>query len=236
MTSWTQPRESAEEGADLNTSISEDNRPSQPSSSHKTPDTSSSLASSNYKSTRNDASTTNDYTNLSLSESFGNIFSAPCQTLIIHACNCEGSWGAGIAAAFRKNYPSAFKIYASHCHEHGFDLFGTALLIPPQKPDRTKNRNAHFVGCLFTSRSKGRKKDSPEQILNATGPAMMDLLLQAREWNSKNADDRKVGEVRMCKINSGLFAVPWDETAAVIEAIAADKGDFEEVRVISREE
>ncbi|CAK3929808.1 ADP-ribose 1 -phosphate phosphatase [Lecanosticta acicola] len=170
---------------------------------------------------------------LRLIESIGDIFDAPPNSLIIHACNCEGSWGAGIAAAFKNHYAGAYKVYAAHCKQNGHDLFRKALLIPPQKLDKKKQ---HFVGCLFTSRSKGKKKDSPSAILQATKPAMEDLLRQVQDWNAEHADGDAVGEVRICKINSGLFAVPWEETKEVMESLDVENHSIKEVKVISREE
>ena len=190
---------------------------------------------------------------LTLSESTGDIFAAPPDTLLIHACNCEGSWGGGIAVAFKNHYPKSYEVYAHYCATHTPDeLAGTALLIPPQTETADKR---HFVGCLFTSRSKGKKKDSAETILGATAPAMRDLMIRVREWNrnvtghNKNLDEgdanaigdvpnpkTKVREVRMCKINSGLFAVPWEKSKAALEAIEVDKHDFEKVEVITRPE
>ncbi|KAK5115645.1 hypothetical protein LTR85_009816 [Meristemomyces frigidus] len=177
----------------------------------------------------------NDSNKLRIEEEIGDIFNAPPNTLIIHACNCEGSWGAGIAKAFADNYPAACDKYADHCDEHADNLFGHALLIPPSKED--DGAAIHFVGCLFTSRSKGRKKDTPTRILGATGPAMRDLLEQVREWNAKAADDgEKVGEVRMCQINSGLFNVPWKKTRTVLEGIeVGEDDDVKVVKVVSRE-
>jgi len=66
----------------------------------------------------------------------------------------------------------------------------------------------HFVGCLFTSKKFGKGKDSPAQILASTGPAMEDLLRAFREYNSADDNKNKISEIRMCQINSGLFAVP----------------------------
>lgn len=177
----------------------------------------------------------------SIVEQTGDIFNAPSNTLIIHACNCEGSWGAGIAAAFGELFPEAYDIYSNHCDKHGHALFGKALLIPPVKrtsskeEDRDGNQSfaKHFVGCLFTSRAFGRKKDSPSRILKATVPAMLDLLRQVKEWNAKAQDDEKVGEVRMCKINSGLFAVPWEKTKAALEQIDVSDEDVKVVKIVS---
>lgn len=65
---------------------------------------------------------------------------------------------------------------------------------------------------------------------------MRDLLKAVDKWNQKDGssgDGTKgedcesgkvhVGEVWMCKINSGLFGVPWKETVDVLEAIEVDE-------------
>jgi len=170
---------------------------------------------------------------LQIEEEIGDIFSAPPNTLIIHACNCEGSWGAGIAKAFKDRYPAAYGPYVDYCDEHEDNAIGTALLIPPSKDADEESK--HFVGCLFTSRSKGRKKDSPAKILNATSPAMEDMLKQVKDWNAKAAEGEgeKVGEVRMCKINSGLFNVPWAKTRLVLEGIDVGDLDVKVIKVVS---
>jgi len=96
----------------------------------------------------------------------GDIFDAPEGAVLIHACNCQGSWGKGIAKAFKEKYPAAFEVYRSHCrtllsspeytaipnltvmsneppnagHTDSRRLRlpeGTTLLIPPQKGDYT---------------------------------------------------------------------------------------------------
>jgi ADP-ribose 1''-phosphate phosphatase len=190
-------------------------------------------------------------------ESTGDIFNAPPNTLIIHACNCDGSWGAGIAAAFKSKYPKAFEVHKDHCDEYGIELIESAQLIPPidafeapdSVPDETpddalqfnipsskglKAKPAkHFVGCLFTSRHYGRRRDSPGRILAATAPAMVDLLRKVNAWNAEAEPGEKIGEVRMCKINSGLFAVPWAKTRGVLEDIDVSRSSVKSVRVIS---
>lgn len=99
----------------------------------------------------------------------GDIFSAPEGTILVHACNTVGSWGAGIALAFRDRYPAQFQIYKAHCKEHGQSLVGTCLLIPGDH---------HSIACLFTSRTYGKRKDKPEEILAATRTAVEDLVKQ----------------------------------------------------------
>ncbi|PNS16010.1 hypothetical protein CAC42_4411 [Sphaceloma murrayae] len=156
-----------------------------------------------------------------VTEEAGDLFNAPPNTVLVHACNCRGYWGAGIAAVFKKRYPEAFKICNTHCTSSPKDsLPGTALLIPPQKSDKGK----HFVGNLFTSRSIGKSKDPKAVILNNTGPAMEDLLKQIADFN-KGKGDGKIKRIWLCKINSGIFGVPWEKTREVLESVEVPDGD-----------
>ncbi|OCK84060.1 hypothetical protein K432DRAFT_274495, partial [Lepidopterella palustris CBS 459.81] len=150
---------------------------------------------------------------LTLTHHTGDIFAAPAQTLFIHACNTQGSWGAGIAAAFKDRYPRAYQAYHSHCLSKHVRT-GTALLIPPCETD--PSRPKHWVGCLFTSARYGRRKDGPEEILANTGPAVRDLLRQVGEG-------RGVVGARVCKINSGKFGVPWSRTLRVLEEVVVEE-------------
>jgi O-acetyl-ADP-ribose deacetylase (regulator of RNase III) len=116
----------------------------------------------------------------------GNIFDAPPNTILIHACNTLGSWGAGIALAFQSKYPDAFKVYKAHCAAHTNDeLIGTCLVIRG-KPVAESGKG-HDIACLFTSRAYGRYKDGPEDILNATRGAVRDLLRQNGEGKPLHA-------------------------------------------------
>jgi ADP-ribose 1''-phosphate phosphatase len=154
----------------------------------------------------------------------GDLFAAPPQTLLIHACNTIGSWGGGIALAFRNLYPAEFQIYRAHCARSSPNqLLGTALLIPPQKKGGA-GRGGHWIGCLFTSRRYGRAKDAPGVILRATGPAMRDLMRLVVEEEVRRGVG-VVGEVRMCRINAGLFAVPWERSKRAIEEMELGEGE-----------
>ncbi|SPQ20514.1 72d39534-d385-42a5-ad9e-00d6972a9d13 [Thermothielavioides terrestris] len=174
-----------------------------------------------------------------ITDKIGDLFAAPPNTLLIHACNCIGSWGGGIALAFRDRYPAAYAVYRAHCARSTPDaLLGTALLIPPQTGKGNKGKvnvnkegqqgnkdtgQGHYVGCLFTSRRVGKGRDAPETILRATVPAMAHLMrLVAEEEGRAGAS---IAEVRMCRINSGLFAVPWDQSKKAIEGMELMEGE-----------
>ncbi|GAB1313581.1 ADP-ribose 1''-phosphate phosphatase [Madurella fahalii] len=163
-----------------------------------------------------------------ITDKTGDLFAAPPHTLLIHACNAVGSWGGGIALAFRKRYPAEFKLYHAHCLRSTPDkLVGTALLIPPvqQQQQQQQGAKGHYIGCLFTSRRYGKARDPPGRILEATGPAMRDLMRLVVEEKERGG---RIGEVRMCRINSGLFGVPWARSKAAIEGLELGEGEVPE--------
>lgn len=129
----------------------------------------------------------------------GNLFDAPKGSVIIHACNTKGVWGSGIAKEFAKRFPKARDVYSQHCQQHGPSLIGTALLIPA---------GDYVIGCLFTSKNYGQFVDPPQRILKATESAIADLI-------SQNSENRSL---HTCKINAGLFKVPWNDTKALLKA------------------
>lgn len=128
----------------------------------------------------------------------GNLFDAPKGSIIIHACNTKGMWGSGIAKAFAQKFPKARDIYVKHCQEHGASLIGTCLLIPA---------GDYTIGCLFTSNNYGMFVDKPHQILENTLNAVAHMI-------ALNAENK---EMHMCKINAGLFKVPWPDTKKILE-------------------
>ncbi|CAG5162211.1 uncharacterized protein ALTATR162_LOCUS6180 [Alternaria atra] len=161
---------------------------------------------------------------LTLTHHTGNIFAAPPQTLLIHACNVQGAWGSGIAKAFKDTYPKAYTIYHAFCtKEHLLKSrpvpTGSALLIPPVDAGKE-----HWIGCLFTSAKYGKGKDKPDVIVGNTKPAM-EMLLELVSMAGG------IEGVRMCKINSGKFGVEWERTRGVLEDIVIREGWMGSVEV-----
>jgi len=129
----------------------------------------------------------------------GNLFNAPEESIICHAVNCRGVWGAGIALQFAKRFPWSFREYQKICaSKKDWELVGTTSLISSPK---------HIIGCLFTSKGFGDNADPESYILYQTINAISDLI-------SKNIHKRPI---HMCKINSGLFGVKWEKTQKVLE-------------------
>lgn len=119
------------------------------------------------------------------------LFSAPQDMLLVHACNCQGVWGSGIALQFYHEFEPEFHLYENHCNNYSYRLAGSALII---------NR----VGCLFTSPGYAKHVAPPAEILINTELAVRDLL------------SKTTMKIAMPKINSGLFKVPWEDTEAVL--------------------
>lgn len=128
----------------------------------------------------------------------GDLFNAPKGSILAHACNCRGRWGSGIAAIFARQFQMPYRAYQADCQRFGDQLLGSSKIYTGRE---------YKIAALFTSRGFGSEVDSPEQILKATETAVWELKQQAAELGL---------EVHMPKINSGLFRVPWDMTAALI--------------------
>lgn len=128
----------------------------------------------------------------------GDLFSASEGSILVHACNTQGVWGSGIAAQFANEFPEAFRQYNKLCCKEGDNLLGTCFLID------TPN---YSIGCLFTSSGYGSYVSKPDVILSNTRIAISDLIHQ--NWTGR--------PIHMCKINSGLFRVPWGLTQEVLE-------------------
>ncbi|KAJ5382226.1 hypothetical protein N7517_000137 [Penicillium concentricum] len=176
-------------------------------------------------------------------ETPGDLFDAPNGAALIHACNCQGVWGAGIARAFHGRYPGAYEIYRTHCliyrdHPvthvitdlHGEDPqpslvvhrpLGTALMIPPQQSDFLLHRRRHWIICLFTSEHYGSRVDSEDMIVNNTFAALQHLSGQLRDLpqqGSERTNERpqKLYSNRFC---TGLFNVSWDRISKLIDIV-----------------
>lgn len=168
--------------------------------------------------------TSNTSQTLTVIEETGDLFEAPDRAVLIHACNCLGRWGSGIAREFKTRYPRAYAAYKAHCKKHSpSDLVGTALLLPQSELSGPKHR----VGCVFTSKGFGTNKDAVSDILRATRTAMAELL-------DAICKDGDIMEIRICKINSGAFGVPWERTKRVLEGLKRNTAPMlQELRVFT---
>lgn len=181
-------------------------------------------ASQSEQPTATEETTSPEIKNLQLTYQVGDIFDAPKNCLIIHACNTEGHWGAGIALAFKKRYPKAYAAHNKYCTKDHNKVnpvpTGTTQLLAP-----VDGEPEHWVGCLFTSALYGKAKDNPAQILESTEASMVMLLeLVEKADEDQGGDGNKISEIRMCKINSGKFGVPWVKTEEVLQGIVLQRG------------
>ena len=132
------------------------------------------------------------------------LFDAPPGSYILHACNAQGVWGAGIAKEFKFRYPKAYDAYKSVCRGMG-GLDGQSLLIED-------SGGPHIVCCLIASIGYGKRRDSEEDILLNTRQAVVLLLGRMQR-------DGRERVIYSNKFNSGLFGVPWEKTEAVLKSV-----------------
>lgn len=135
----------------------------------------------------------------------GDLFTAPKDAILAHACNGQGVWGAGVAAIFRKLFPDEYVMYNKACMA---GVVGGELVM------------AGRVACLITSPDFGSNKDGIQEILANTEVSFKKLLRIAHR------------EIHMPKINSGIFGVPWHLTEQVVlKCIKEYPGDAPKVVV-----
>lgn len=131
----------------------------------------------------------------------GNMFSDIEATHFLHACNCQHSWGAGVAKQLRERFPEDYRNEKSRQREPG------------------DSGHQEKVICLYTSNGYGWRVDPPEMIIKNTRRALLNL---GYWWNDVLGNSNII--IASPKINSGLFAVPWDDTAPLIEAFCVLTG------------
>lgn len=129
----------------------------------------------------------------------GDLFFAT-NCFLLHACNCRRNWGSGVAAQFARLFPGAYRQHQ---------------IIPANKPGEFQflptPEGVDGIICLFTSDGYGRHVDSPATIVKNTEKALnvLEGFFALRE----------IGTIKIAspKINAGLFNVPWEQTAGLIE-------------------
>ena len=179
-------------------------------------------------------------------EHIGDILDAPTNALIIHAVNCLGEWGSGIALHLRKSQIIPYIIYTGFCQYKASGRkspLGECLLIDPdddQVIDReatTDPSSMTWMACLFTSIGYGTKittrnpgRGTKEEILHATASAVDHMLRQlsilyGEVATGSAARPRRYHpplELWTCQFNSGNFKVPWEESEKIlVEALKA---------------
>lgn len=126
-------------------------------------------------------------------------------TLLVHACNGQGVWGSGVAAAFKEQFPKGYRTYKTFCAVPSAAQVG--LYGHASRPDELDYQD-RFVGWLITSLDYGPRKDSPEAILRATHKSVTDMLWAFRNYPL---------DIHSPRINSGLFNVPWEFTEQLVD-------------------
>lgn len=145
------------------------------------------------------------------------LFDAPKESIIVHACNSQGVWGSGIAKPFKQNYPVSFEFYKDFCKIWN-ERRGTACGLADLGP--FANSEDHWVGWIVTSHNYGPLKDSPELIKIHTTLALKELCKKI--YTAHPAEDNPTIEVYSNKFNSGLFAVPWQDSELILNTVLTD--------------
>jgi len=175
---------------------------------------------------------------LKLHDTSHTISNLPDRSILVHATNCVGKWGAGFAKAVKQQYLVADRVYVQHCDSFGGAeakkerLLGTSLLIPPQ-PER-EGAPAVWIACLFTSYAYGKKKDRPEEIMAQTKTALEHLRVQLEgikegKWTIRmRTEDDDIGGsgLRFLRPLEDEYEEPNDATAGKLSTLPLTTPDM----------
>ncbi|KAK7964055.1 ADP-ribose 1''-phosphate phosphatase [Apiospora saccharicola] len=149
-------------------------------------------------------------------------------SIVVHACNCLGSWVVGLPAALMELYPGAYKVYQAYCaanNNHNnkpnellpgraSSLIGSVLVIPPTAVDLAAVTAAPvFIVCLFASHGYGRRtRNNPGLDGTAMVKEASDTCLRQLPGILQGLKGRDGGAmvVYSNKMLSGRFEVNWD--------------------------
>lgn len=145
------------------------------------------------------------------------LFDAPKESVIVHACNSQGVWGSGIAKPFKERYPHSYEDYSNFCkmaNEERGTACGRAALSSFHVSE------PHWVGWIVTSHHYASQKDSPELIKIQTTMALMELCKKI--YMGHDQEKYPTIDVYSNKFNSGLFAVPWEDSELILKTVLKD--------------
>lgn len=153
------------------------------------------------------------------------IFDAPHSSIIVHACNTAGYWGAGVAKTIKSRYQDTYEQYQEYCRtQRSKDILGKCILYTPRNASTRKGSKCkgHWIACLLVKNRIGSLKRKPSQkeqddVLKYTASAMKELLELVE--SARRLARSPIGNIHMPKINSGLFGVPWEQTLKVLKTI-----------------
>lgn len=145
------------------------------------------------------------------------LFDAPQESVIVHACNSQGVWGSGIAKPFKEKYPHSFTDYNRFCllaNEERGTACGRAGLSSFHESE------PHWVGWIVTSHNYASQKDPVELIKINTTLALMELCKKI--YMGHSSEEYPSIDVYSNKFNSGLFAVPWEDSELILKTVLKD--------------
>ncbi|KAF9885537.1 ADP-ribose 1''-phosphate phosphatase [Aspergillus nanangensis] len=183
-----------------------------------------------------------------ITEIEGDLFDAPSDAALIHACNCMGSWGAGIARVFAtkvrhaylklsadliklsfSQYPAAYKIYRDHCKKYLSQPEHRVVSTSPSRQAKLPEGTTLIIPPQEKDYRKGSKRHwivclftSPQFGRNVSA---VDIILENTELavadmkrQLEDLGPGQVGELWACRFNSGLFGVDWKLSRKALES------------------
>lgn len=142
---------------------------------------------------------------LSIDYRKGDLLQATDVDVIIHGCNCQRVWGAGIARQIRNKWPDVYERYLDMTHLiKGKALLGNSYVV--------RNKNGPDIVAAHTQLNYGRGR---RQVNYA---ALANAL-----WDFKHGYFSDVNNVyAMPMIGCGLAGGDWNIVSKIVEDLPYD--------------
>jgi O-acetyl-ADP-ribose deacetylase (regulator of RNase III) len=124
---------------------------------------------------------------------------------LAHGCNCQGSMGAGIAAALKKRYPEIYEEYRRRC--------------------KAEPRQFN-LGDVFYWREEGRPAvfNLGTQERYWRGRASYEAIEKALHAMRRKAGEEGITSIAIPRIGTGYGGLSWKKVRAVIERVFENWG------------
>lgn len=135
---------------------------------------------------------------MSLTYHHGSIFTSSAQTLV-NPVNCKGVMGAGLALAFKQQFPDVFNQYAWYYRNHGMKP-GEPYLVPSVKHQWVLN---------FPTKDHWRN------------PSLLDYIDEGLAFFVKLYDFWGITSVAFPVLGCGLGGLRWEDVQPLMEQALA---------------
>ena len=133
--------------------------------------------------------------------------------VIIHGCNAQGVYNAGVARAVREKYPEAYQAYMSHLGHYHQPVDAVGHISIAQASDT-------LLICNGITQEYYGRTGGPYVTVEAIGECF--LRISRVMTSEKYTQSKRAVKLHFPKIGTGLGGLNWGVITPVIDKVAAE--------------